>query len=230
VKAGYSIHSTIEEYGIQLTPESPRKVSIGFIIGFLCITGVLLVELITMLIIPVEQLPTTMMDAILQLPLYGSLQVIVAVVEELTFRGFILQNSMSSNKTLGILWASVLFALSHMPTIWAITVITGTPFVLIFIMLGFLFSASIFLSFLVIKTKSLWVSIGFHLSWNFFQYYIYGLTGNGVLIFTPLPGYDIIHGGSLGPEAGLVALIIIICCILLGYYYIKKELNAKSTG
>jgi hypothetical protein len=61
------------------------------------------------------------------------------------------------------------------------------------------------------------MSIGFHLSWNYFQYYIFGLTGSGLFVFTPLPGYEIFHGGALGPEAGVVALIVIISCILLGY-------------
>jgi len=228
IKWGYSIHPSLEEYGISIKQGTSCFFIIGISLGFLCISSVLLFELLTNLILFVSMAETTITLLVSDLVVYISLQMIVAVVEELTFRGYIFQNTIHSNYRFAFIWVSVLFSLSHFPSIWFSILGSEISPLVVMSMLGFLFTASVFLCSLLIKFNSLWVSIGFHFSWNYFQYHIFGLTGDGIFHVLPVAGSDLLHGGLLGPEGGLIALIMMISCMALGLLMIRKKTNPLS--
>ncbi len=228
VASGYSVYQTLGEYGISWVRKSSGFLLLGFGIGFVCIAVVLVIEIGGSLLSPILQASAFISDILFQLLYFGLLQTIVAVVEELTFRGYILQNTIRSNMTSSILWTSVLFSLSHLPSIWFQAAGSGTPLVVILIMVNFLFIASILLCVFVVKTGSLWMSIGFHFSWNYFQYHVFGLTGGGFLAFSRADGFDVFHGGALGPEGGLVALSVIVVCVILVLFVTKRKSTQLS--
>lgn len=77
-------------------------------------------------------------------------------------------------------------------------------------------------------SKTLWLPIGIHWTWNFFQGNIFGFavsgTDAGTSIISPsISGPDIITGGGFGPEASIIMVIISAgFSALLIYKGIKK--------
>lgn len=74
------------------------------------------------------------------------------------------------------------------------------------------------LAFMVVRTGSLWMAIGFHFAWNFTLGTLFGLPVSGVDIFLALvrgkaEGPQLITGGAYGIEASLTGTIV----ILLGF-------------
>ncbi|HEY44399.1 MAG TPA: CPBP family intramembrane metalloprotease [Anaerolineae bacterium] len=137
--------------------------------------------------------------------LISVLNVLVAFIavgfyEELLFRGYRLQNLIEGlNLPWALVISSALFALAHLPnphSSWAST-------------LG-LFAAGFFMAYGWIRTGRLWLSIGLHIGWNFFEGPIFGFPVSGLnfsqMIHQSNVGPVLITGGVFGPEAGLVIL------------------------
>lgn len=126
--------------------------------------------------------------------------VLVGWQEELLSRGYHLQNLVDGlNLPLGVLISSGVFALLHLANPganWAST-------------LGIL-AAGYFLAYGWIRTGRLWLSIGLHIGWNFFEGTVFGFpvsgTGGFNFIHQTVNGPELVTGGVFGPEAGLVVL------------------------
>jgi len=139
--------------------------------------------------------------------------------EELVFRGYLLQNMKDG---LGLSWSVLLscalFGLLHMSnpnsTLFSGVLVTIFGFLYIF---GWL------------RTGQLWLSMGMHAGWNFFQGPILGFTVSGMrtesLIKHAVSGPTWITGGSFGPEAGIVALPVIICGLVFIYLWTARREN-----
>lgn len=82
-------------------------------------------------------------------------------------------------------------------------------------------------------TRNLWLAIGIHWAWNFFEGPIYGtavsgsLDGSGVitsgLLRPELHGPVLWTGGGFGPEAGLVTLVVCTIAGLLMVQYAARS-------
>ncbi len=159
-------------------------------IGFLLLTKnfqVTGIERWTVLVVPIAEL------------------VLVALVEELIFRGIvfaILERSLGSWIALGV--TATLFALSHLPN-EGVTVLAVAVTAMAGVMLGAAYMA----------TGRLWLAIGIHFGWNYmlgtvFSVAVSGHAGKG-LVQAALIGPDWVTGGGYGLEAsfeGLVAISI----------------------
>jgi membrane protease YdiL (CAAX protease family) len=135
----------------------------------------------------------------------------VAYREELLSRGYHLQNlAEGSNLPLAVVISSLIFSILHLsnPNINGIAV------------LGLL-AAGLFLAYGYVRTKSLWLPIGLHLGWNFFESTIFGYPVSGMtnfsLIQQQIHGPEWITGGAFGPEAGL----LLLPTLLIGAYILK---------
>lgn len=136
------------------------------------------------------------------LGLLGGLLVYIAVgyQEELLSRGYQLQNLIEgSNLRIGIFLSSLIFAALHL----------GNPFTSFRSTVGLIF-AGFFLAYGWVLTKQLWLSIGLHIGWNFFEGNVFGFPVSGTdsfrLVHHTINGPDWITGGSFGPEAGFIVL------------------------
>lgn len=132
----------------------------------------------------------------------GTLIVYVAVgyYEELLSRGYHLQNLADGlNLPLGLVLSSAVFSLAHLTN----------PDAKLLSVIG-IFAAGFFLAYGWIRTRQLWIPIGLHIGWNFFQGTVFGFPVSGLggfhLIRQTVAGSQIITGGAFGPEAGLVGL------------------------
>ena len=140
--------------------------------------------------------------------------------EELLSRGYWLQNlSDGLNRSLGVLLSSAIFALGHLfnPNLSWLSFVG-------------LFLSGLFLAYGYLRTEQLWLPIGLHLGWNFFEGTVFGFPVSGQyfyqLIRQTTSGPDLITGGVFGPEAGLILLPALLLGTAGVYLY---TMNRKPT-
>ena len=99
-----------------------------------------------------------------------------------------------------------------------------------FSLLGFIniCLVGIFLGLLFWFTDQLWIPIGFHIAWNYFQGPVYGFEVSGIntpRMFTTVIGEEnLLNGGLFGPEGGLFTTLVTLAAIggVLWHYRGKK--------
>lgn len=120
--------------------------------------------------------------------------------EELLSRGYHLQTIASGiNLFWGVVISSAVFGLLHL----------GNPNAT-WVSAAGIFFAGIYLAYGYIRTKQLWLPIGLHIGWNFFEGVVFGFPVSGLDIYAltriQVQGPEIWTGGAFGPEAGLIVL------------------------
>jgi uncharacterized protein len=137
----------------------------------------------------------------------GVLFFVGALAEEAMFRGYGLQTMMRAKLAgLGILLTSVPFGLVHLSNPNVVFGITFTNTALA----GIWFAAG------YLRTRSLWLPVGAHWSWNWALGWFFGLPVSGLnIIANPLlEAQDIgpkwLTGGSYGIEGGVACMIALI--------------------
>lgn len=151
-----------------------------------------------------------------------ALYVFVGFQEELLCRGYQLQNLIESvNMRWGLLASSSIFALMHLPN----------PHAGLAAFVGILVSG-LFLAYGWIRTRSLWLSIGLHIGWNFFEGTVFGFPVSGLagfhLILQRADGPPLLTGGAFGPEAGVVLLPGLILGAILIRLYTRRRVPLPS--
>ncbi len=147
----------------------------------------------------------------------------VALQEETLSRGYQLQNLVDG---LGLRWglflSSAIFAALHL----------GNPNVTWYTVLPGLLAAGYFLAFGWVRTRQLWLSIGLHLGWNFFEGSVFGFPVSGLQLFQLMRqraiGPTLLTGGAFGPEAGLVVLPALALGTLLVWLYTRGRLTSPD--
>lgn len=140
---------------------------------------------------------------------------IAAAFEEVLFRGYILQTLMRSKLALlGILLTSLPFAMAHLgnPSAGSISTLNTAL-------------AGIWFGIAYLKTRSLWLAFGLHLSWNWFQGAFYGINVSGLSQIAPDPLFRTIDqgptwltGGHYGIEGGITCTIALILSTVLIWF------------
>ena len=135
------------------------------------------------------------------------LMAIVAVYEEVVFRGYILRSLMGSmNKWGALLISALVFGLAH----------SGNPGATVLSTVN-IFIAGILLGINYIYTKNLWFGILLHFSWNYFQGPVLGYEVSGVhlqsLFQHDIKGSTEITGGIFGLEGSFIALLLYLAAI-----------------
>jgi membrane protease YdiL (CAAX protease family) len=144
------------------------------------------------------------------------LYLLVAVMEEVLFRGYILRKLMRS---IDIHWAliisSMIFALMHAMNPHAS-----------WIGLANIFLSGILLGLGFIYTQNLWFPIALHFSWNLFQSF-FGFNVSGEDTYTILEWdrleNNIFNGGDFGFEGSLLCIAMQIFLILLLPYLLRQK-------
>jgi len=142
----------------------------------------------------------------------------VALNEELIFRGYILSNLMRSmNRFVALMVTSVMFSLVHL----------GNNSFSWFSFLTILL-AGLLLGLPYIYTRSLWLPIALHFSWNFFQGTIFGFSVSGnkeySLITQSRSADTLLNGGKFGFEGSILSAIFLSMAItVLWIYYMRKD-------
>ena len=143
--------------------------------------------------------------------------VVVALNEEIMFRGYVLSNFCESvNKYLALAITSALFMAVHL----------GNPNLSLLAVIN-LFLAGIVLGIYYIHKQNLWLPIGMHLTWNYFQGPVFGFEVSGTteqsIIVQNLQGNELLTGGDFGLEGSLLATAGIILIALFLHLKYKKS-------
>ena len=150
--------------------------------------------------------------------------VMVGWSEELLSRGYHLQNLESGLNTFwAVLLSSAVFGALHL----------GNPNATWISAVGILL-AGIFLSYGYLRTRQLWLPIGLHIGWNFFEGVVFGFPVSGLDIYQltriTVNGPELWTGGGFGPEAGLVLIPGVLLGTALVYAYTRDRLGDKDNA
>jgi uncharacterized protein len=168
-----------------------------------------------------QPFPTVLASTMLMLLTF----ILVGWNEELFSRGYHLQNIADGlNLTWGVVLSSLIFAALHIanPSFSA----SLMPFI------G-LIAAGLFLAYGYLTTRQLWLPIGLHIGWNFFEGPVFGFPVSGLdtirLIQHTAAGPELITGGRFGPEGGLILLPALALGAVLIYGYTRNR-NQGNRG
>ncbi len=146
----------------------------------------------------------------------------VGFYEELLFRGYYLRNlSDGLSPGWGVAVSSAAFGLVHMQNPSASNLST----------VG-LVLAGLYLAYAWIRSRRLWLPIGLHIGWNFFEGTVFGFPVSGLdprgLLLQRIEGPELVTGGTFGPEAGLVILPAMLLGSAIIYFYTRDRTISKG--
>ena len=156
-------------------------------------------------------------------PLDVAAVVLVAVVvgfnEELAFRGYIMQRlGQAWGMPLAVAASSILFGLVHVlnPNVTALGIVSVCTS-------GLLYACA------YLVTRSLWLPMGLHMSWNIVQMHILGFPGSGhvrpSVMRSVTQGPELVTGGAFGPEGGIVVIGVVLAAIALLLFRYRTTLT-----
>jgi uncharacterized protein len=148
---------------------------------------------------------------------------VVGWQEELLTRGYWLQNLIDGlNLPAAVVISSIVFALLHLanpnPSFMAVVGLTA---------------AGLFFAYSYLVTRQLWLPIGLHIGWNFFEGPVFGFPVSGLaqffsLLNTSRHGPELITGGAFGPEAGLIQYPVLLLAVWLIHRYARQRVQNPS--
>lgn len=147
--------------------------------------------------------------------------IFVGLGEEILTRGYMMTVlKQTGQRWLVVLLPSIIFALMHglNPNV-SILGLTNT------FLVGLLFS------YMVVKTGNIWMPIGFHITWNYFQGNIFGFSVSGMdvqkhaLLSSNYTAENILNGGAYGPEGGIATTAV----LLIFFAIVWKMVDNRKT-
>jgi len=147
--------------------------------------------------------------------------ILVGFSEELTFRGYIMSTLADRGNSKWVIYivSSIIFGLVHIlnPNVAVLGIIN-------------IFLVGLLFAYMYVKTQSLWMPIGYHITWNYFQGNVFGFAvsgtdPHGVYEVNVTSGNDLLTGGSFGLEGGVLATLMIALGFLFTYFFTRKKAN-----
>ena len=143
--------------------------------------------------------------------------IFVGFGEEILGRAYIMSVlKQTRNKWFVLIISSVIFAILHLGNN-GISILAFINLFLVGLLFGYMF----------MKSKNIWMSIGYHITWNYFQGYIWGFQVSGIttsgLYKIENINNNIINGGLFGPEGGLIVTIVTCIAFYIVYKYYSNN-------
>lgn len=151
--------------------------------------------------------------------------ILVGVFEEMFFRGYVMSTMATRGNKKWVIYvvSAVIFSVAHMANP-NVSIVGLVNIALVGILFAYMFDS----------TKSLWLPIGYHITWNYFQGNVFGFavsgtTPNSIYGVEIAEGRDWLTGGAFGLEGGLLATILILVAFIATRYYSEWQQH-KQTG
>jgi uncharacterized protein len=145
--------------------------------------------------------------------------VLMAVYEELIFRGYILVNLLESfPRWIALLISAVLFMIFHWSALGFFPMVNT-------LVMGLILGMN------VIYTRNLWFPICFHVAWKFLEGPVLGLSGvesQQTLLIPSMQGNENATGGTNGLEGSFIFGVVSLLSLLVLFVFFQKKLNPKS--
>lgn len=148
--------------------------------------------------------------------------IVVAWWEELAFRGILLQNiAKGLNIQWGVVISTLIFAVLHASNPDA-TVLSTVLIMVITLKLVYAY----------LKTGLLWLPVGLHLGWNFFQASVFGFASSGhrspsLIAQTPVAP-DWLSGGDFGAENSVLIVPFVFGSLFLIHLWVKYSRGLRN--
>lgn len=192
----------------------------GLALGAISITVIFIVLLFTKNI----NLINSFSEPNFNLAIFGYLImfILVGIFEEIFFRGYVIKTMLSRNNKTWVIYvvSALFFSLVHgiNPNISALGLFN-------IMLVGLLFA------YMFLKTKSLYIPIGYHITWNYFQGNVFGFSVSGIktesiYVVDATVGNDLFTGGTFGLEGGFLATGILIIGFLITKKYVETNSDA----
>jgi membrane protease YdiL (CAAX protease family) len=190
-----------------------KELAWGLLFGAVSMTLIFALLLATGLIKVESFIPKASADTFLYLLIF----ILVGFAEEIFSRGYCMSVMRQTRSvTLILLVPAVIFSLMHI----------SNP--------GFSFSAFIniaiaglLFAYMYMKSGNIWMPIGFHITWNYFQGCVFGLSTSGLgiqgLIKSEYTRYSLLGGGAFGPEEGIFTTAVLLLGFLFVKWYYRKS-------
>jgi membrane protease YdiL (CAAX protease family) len=206
----YVIKRPLSNMGFTPFKKDRKDFVVGLLFGIVSITIVFVALLLTGNAVVESWKPQFTSDTIIYLVIFT----LVGFAEEIFGRGYVMSVlRQTRNVPAIVLISSIIFALMHGGNagIGILPLINLT-------LVGILFA------YMYLKSGNIWMCIGYHITWNYFQGNVFGFKVSGTapagLISTTYPSNNIFNGGNFGPEGGLfVTAIILLGLLYVRYYY-----------
>jgi membrane protease YdiL (CAAX protease family) len=209
---------TIDNIGLVIKKKSLLQFFLGFFIGIISISFITLILLLKKDII-LEFSFNNIKSNILTFFLLFLVFVMVGLGEEIFFRGYLIGIlKQTGNKHIVLYVSSFLFSLAHFlnPNINLIGAIN-------IVLVGVLFVV------VTLKTKTLWISIGYHITWNYFQGVVFGFEVSGLgtesILKSTIKNDNIFNGGSFGLEGGILTTFVIFVTLIIFNFVYKEKIT-----
>ena len=200
----------VSKMGLTSIKKGYKELIIGLILGAITMS---IVAIVIMAIGDIEMINPINKPEISMSLLYGLIIFIfVGFGEEILSRGYIMSVlKQTRNKWIVLVGPALIFAALHL----------GNPGIDILSFIN-LFLVGVLFAYMFMKSKNIWMPIGYHITWNYFQGYIWGfevsgLNVNGLYKIKNISN-NIINGGEFGPEGGIIVTII----ICLTFYFVNR--------
>jgi membrane protease YdiL (CAAX protease family) len=205
--------------GLGFQPGWLRELALGLVAGIVS-TGLIVLILVVSGLARLE-ISRDLASSLSILPRYLFLFTVAATVEELLFRGYPLQVlSEGSRRWLAAGALCALFTWGHADN----PDVTVTGLVNIFLI-------GVVLAMLYFRTLRLWLPIGFHLSWNVAQSWLWGFDVSGIAIEdkffnAELSGAGWLTGGGFGLEGS--AFTSLLALLVMGWFLVARPLRPTT--
>ncbi|WP_243122176.1 CPBP family intramembrane glutamic endopeptidase [Clostridium thermarum] len=138
--------------------------------------------------------------------------IFVGINEEMFARGYCMTVlKQTGNKYVVVIVSSLIFSAMH----------SLNPGMSLFSYIN-LFLFGLLTAYMTLKSQNLWLAIGYHITWNYFQGNICGFLVSGQttssMYSLEIGSNSLINGGQFGPEGGIIVTFI----ILLNFLYLWK--------
>jgi CAAX protease family protein len=212
----------LKAIGLSLHPGLVREGGIGCILGVLMMGGIFIIEYSLGY---AERFWLGLSAGTVLWTLVSSMAsfLVAAISEELLFRGYPFQVLIQGVTFLpATIIMAILFGAAHLANPHASA-------------LGFVNTAlaAVLFSVSYMKTRSLWLPLGLHFSWNFAQTTVFGFPTSGIafsgfrLFRSVQAGPEWVTGGAYGPEAGILTTITLLAAT---WYILKAPYLATPEG
>lgn len=148
--------------------------------------------------------------------------ILVGFFEEMFFRGYIMSTMANRGNPRWLMYvvSAIIFSLAHgmNPNVNVLGLVNIA-------LVGVLFA------YMFIATNSLWLPIGYHITWNYFQgnvfgFAVSGLSPHGIYNVSVEGENDLLTGGAFGLEGGLLATLLIVLGYFATRFYAKNRKHA----
>ena len=210
----------IREIGLINIKNGYKDLIKGLILGASSLIIVFLILLVTKNILLVN--PLTKPNFSPSLFTGVILFIFVGINEELFARGYCMTVlKQTGNRWVVVIVSAMIFSLLHF----------FNPSMNFFSYLN-LFLFGLFTAYMFVKSGNLWLSIGCHITWNYFEGNVFGFQVSGQsangLYNVHNTVNNIINGGNFGPEGGLVVTFILFVGLIYMWKFYKPSISQNS--